>query len=58
MGNDGVVTGAITIVVLIVLVLPPLFLITGGILSAIVGWASKRNADAQHAGSDLAALEG
>lgn len=57
-GNDGGVTGAIAIVVLIVLVLPPLYLITGGVLSAVVGWALKNNADAEHAGSELADLDG
>ena len=50
--------GAIAIVVLIVLVLPPLYLISGGVLSAIMGWALKSNADDEHAGSELADLDG
>lgn len=45
--------GAVIVAVIIVLVLPPLYFITGGILSAIMGWLLKRDAEAEHEGSEL-----
>jgi len=47
------VLGAVIIVVVLVAVLPPLYLMTGGVLSAIVGWALKSGAEADHEGSEL-----
>ena len=45
--------GPIVIVVLVVLVLPPLFLVTGMIVSALIGWAATDHAEKTHAGSEL-----
>ncbi len=44
--------GAVVIVV-VLLALPSLFLITGGVLCALVGWSLKEHADATHEGSEL-----
>lgn len=44
--------GAIVIVV-VLLALPSLFLITGGVLCGVVGWLLKGHADATHEGSEL-----
>ncbi|HEX2850435.1 MAG TPA: hypothetical protein VHN98_07770 [Acidimicrobiales bacterium] len=41
------------IIVVVLLALPTLFLITGGVLSGVVGWLLKDNADATHEGSEL-----
>lgn len=45
--------GAVIVAVIIVLILPPLYFITGGILSAVMGWLLKRDAEAEHEGSEL-----
>jgi hypothetical protein len=45
--------GAVLIVVFIVLVLPPLFMMGGAVISAILGWSLKATAEADHAGSEL-----
>jgi hypothetical protein len=52
-GKDEGVIGALIIVAVIVLVLPPVYLMTGGILSAVVGWALRRNGEDTHEGSEL-----
>ncbi|HET9443732.1 MAG TPA: hypothetical protein VFO65_10435 [Acidimicrobiales bacterium] len=48
--------GAVVIVVLIVLVLPPLFLVSGGILSALMGRLLRVDAEDRHEGSELTPL--
>lgn len=48
--------GAAIILVVLLLVLPPLYLITGGVLSAVVGWALKKTAEDAHPGSELTDL--
>lgn len=45
--------GAIIIVVLLVVVLPVAVLISGGVLSAIIGFFLKSDAEATHEGSEL-----
>ena len=53
MGKDDGVIGAFLIVAVIVLVLPPLYLITGGVLSAVMGWVLRKNGEDTHEGSEL-----
>ena len=48
--------GAVIIVVVLVVALPVLYLMTGGVLSGIVGWALKSNAEETHPGSELTEL--
>lgn len=48
--------GAIILAVVILVVIPVGFLMTMGIVSAIMGLAMKTNADAEHAGSELIEL--
>ena len=48
--------GAVVIVVVIVVALPVAYLMTGGVLSAIVGWALKSNAEDTHPNSELTEL--
>ena len=45
--------GAVLIVIVVVAVLPPLFMMLGGIVSALIGWTSKTYAERKHAGSEL-----
>jgi hypothetical protein len=47
------VLGAVIIAVVVVVALPVAYLMTGGVLSAVVGWAAKSNAEAAHEGSEL-----
>lgn len=49
--------GAVIIVVVVVAVLPPLFLVTGGILSAVMGRLLRTEVEERHAGSELVDLE-
>lgn len=53
MGKDEAVIGALIIVAVIVLILPPIYLITGGVLAAVTGWALRKNAEDEHEGSEL-----
>jgi hypothetical protein len=48
-----VVLGPILVVAVIVLVLPPLFLLTGMIFSAVLGWTLVDHTDRTHEGSEL-----
>jgi hypothetical protein len=50
------VLGAVIIVVIVVVALPVAYLMTGGVLSAIVGWALKSGAEATHPDSELTEL--
>ena len=45
--------GPILITIAIVLVLPPLFLLGGLVVSAILGWLLVDHAEETHAGSEL-----
>lgn len=45
--------GAAIIVIVLVVLLPVAYLMTGGVVSAIIGWAAKRNAEETHEGSEL-----
>jgi hypothetical protein len=47
------VLGAIILVVIIVLVLPVLFLVTGAVPTVLLGWLLKDQAEANHQGSEL-----
>jgi hypothetical protein len=47
------VLGAVIITALIVVFLPVSFLVTGGVVSAILGWLLKTNAEKEHEGSEL-----
>ena len=50
--HDGVVLGAIILVVAL-LVFPAVVLMSGGVASALLGWALKSDAEERHAGSEL-----
>lgn len=52
----GVMAGGIIIAVILVLVLPPVFFMTGGILSVAMGWLLRDNGEATHEGSELIEL--
>lgn len=45
--------GAVIIVLVLLFGLPPAFLISGGVISAILGWAGKTFAEKKHEGSEL-----
>jgi hypothetical protein len=45
--------GPIIIAVVVVLVLPPTFLILGMVCSALLGWLATEHAEATHEGSEL-----
>jgi len=47
------VVGPIVIVVLLVVVLPPLFLVAGLVFSALLGWLLQANAEDAHPDSEL-----
>ena len=47
------IVGPIVIVVVVVAVLPPLFLISGLVISAILGWLSTTYGEDTHEGSEL-----
>jgi hypothetical protein len=53
MGHDGGVLGALIVAVVIVIVLPVSFLVSGGAGSAVMGYLLKENAEATHEGSEL-----
>jgi len=48
-----VVLGPIIVVAIIVFVLPPVFLVTGLIFSAVLGWTLVDHAVSTHEGSEL-----
>ena len=48
--------GAVIIVVVIVVALPVAYLMTGGVLSAVMGWALKTTAEDAHPDSELTEL--
>ena len=48
--------GAVIIVILVVVALPVAFLMTGGVLSALFGWAAKTHAEDTHPNSELTEL--
>jgi hypothetical protein len=52
-GTLSVMIGAIILAVVILVVIPVGFLMTMAIVSAIMGFAMKTNADAEHDGSEL-----
>jgi hypothetical protein len=49
----AVVLGALILAVIIVIVLPVLFLLTGAVPTVILGWLLKEQAEANHEGSEL-----
>ena len=51
-------TGALALAFVIVVLLPVAFLMTGGILSAVMGWVLKDDAEARFEGSELLHLDG
>lgn len=52
-GHDGAVVGAAIIVVVILFVLPPVFLMIGAAISALLGRTLRVRAEEDHAGSEL-----
>ena len=48
--------GPISIAIVLVFVLPPLFLLLGLIFSALLGWLAVDEAEASHEGSELIEL--
>lgn len=56
MGKDEAMLGAAVIILIVVVILPVTFLIIGGVLSAVMGWALKDNAEATHPDSELTDL--
>jgi hypothetical protein len=54
MGHDGpVVLGAIILAVVIVIVLPIAFMLSGAVAAALLGWSLKSEAEETHPGSEL-----
>ena len=47
--------GALILVVILVVLLPMAFLVTGAVGAALMGWLLKDNAEATHEGSELIA---
>ncbi len=47
--------GAVIIALVIVIVLPVTFFVSGGVVAAIVGWALKANGEDTHPDSELTA---
>ena len=45
--------GAVLLVIVLLFVLPPLFLMGGGVVSAILGWAAKTYAEKKDPNSEL-----
>ena len=45
--------GPVLILVVLLVVLPPTFMMLGFVLSAIIGWALKDNGEKTHEGSEL-----
>ena len=56
MGNDRFVLGAIIVAVIIVIVLPVTFFVTGAVVAVILGWTLKDNGEATHEGSEYIEL--
>jgi hypothetical protein len=52
------VLGAILVIIALVVVIPVSVLISGGILSGIIGYFVQKDVDAQHEGSELIDLNG
>lgn len=48
--------GAVIIVIVVVVALPVAYLMTGAILSAVMGWALKANGEETHPNSELTDL--
>jgi hypothetical protein len=48
-----VVLGAIILAVVIVIVLPIAFMLSGAVAAALLGWSLKSEAEATHQGSEL-----
>lgn len=49
-------SGAAVIILIVVVILPVTFLIIGGVLSAVMGWALKDHAEVTHPDSELTEL--
>lgn len=56
MRDDGGVAGAIILAVVLVVVFPVAFCMTGAVAAGILGWAAKDDAEQRHAGSELVEL--
>jgi hypothetical protein len=52
-GQDGFMSGAIIIIIVLVVAIPVTVLISGGIASALLGYFLKEEVDTAHAGSEL-----
>jgi len=50
------VLGAVIIVIVVVVALPVAYLVTGAVLSAVMGWALRANGEDTHPGSELTEL--
>ena len=48
--------GGIVIAIVLVLVLPPLFFVSGAAASVLMGWLLRDNGEATHEGSELIEL--
>ena len=53
MGHDVDVAGAIVLAVVIVVVLPVAFMMSGGAVAALLGWSLWNYAEVTHEGSEL-----
>lgn len=49
-------SGAVVIVVVLVVAIPVTVLVSGALVAAILGWALKETAEADHRGSELVDL--
>jgi hypothetical protein len=56
LGEDDAVLGAVIIVAVVVVALPVAYLMTGGVLSAVMGWSLKNEGEATHPDSELTEL--
>jgi hypothetical protein len=47
------VLGALILAFIIIVALPVSFLVTGGVIAAVLGWSAKEDAEARYEGSEL-----
>lgn len=53
MGDDGAMTGPVLIVIVLVIVIPVGFLMSGAVASALLGWLVNDDVERSHEGSEL-----
>jgi hypothetical protein len=53
LGQEDVVLGAAIIIAMLLVVLPAMIIMTGGLIAVILGWVLDRDAKERFAGSEL-----